>query len=498
MEEKKRLFFRVLQVPVFMMVFLALQSAAFAQSYGGFTLYSKMNSTKAVLLDSAGVVYKEWTFPSNRRTSYATYMEPGGTLVRSVSGFNNSFTGAAALSVAVQKVDWDGNVVWHFDYSTPAYVMHHDICPMPNGNVLVTAYERKTSAELAQAGCTTNISVMYVEKIMEIEPTGATTGNIVWEWKVWDHIVQDVDPTKDNYVTNTANYPHKFNINYLPKRDWMHINSVDYNPVLDQIVFTARYMGEVYVVDKSTTTAEAAGDTGGNSGKGGGLLYRWGNPAAYATTGTRFIDLAHDAHWIPPGFPYAGHISFFNNKGGVGNKSCVDIILPPYNGYQYHHTPGNPYGPATWTWRHTYSGNAADFMGGAQPLENGNFLVTLPTSGYVYEVEPNDNVVWSATLGGSIPKARRYSKPWVEGTLNVQQFSNPPAIRLFPNPSAGLFTIEGVEENASVKVTDITGKSHYQTISANSLNLSHLPPGIYLISLPDHPNQKGIKVIIAK
>jgi hypothetical protein len=466
-----------------------------AQSYGGFTLYSKMNSTKAVLLDSAGLPYHEWTFPSNRRTAYATHMEPGGTLVRSVSGSNSSFTGAAAISVAVQKVDWDG--MWCGISPIPLLPM---CCIMTfvrcrTANVLVIAYERMTAAEVTQAGCTLN-NVMYFEKIMEIEPNGASAGNIVWEWRVFDHLVQDVDSTKNNYVTNTADYPHKFNVNYKPKRDWMHINSVDYNPVLEQVVFTARYMGELYVVDKSTTTAEAAGNSGGQSGKGGSLLYRWGNPEAYGATGTRFIELAHDAHWIPPGFPYAGHISYFNNKGGVGNKTCVDIILPPYNGYQYHHTPGNSFGPATYTWRHTYSGTAADFMGGAQPLDNGNFLVTLPTSGHIYEVDPSDNVVWTTTVGGSVPKARRYSKAWVEGTLDIHQAIPKTMVSVFPNPSNGLFTIHGVKENTTIQVTDLTSKTQYYTIYANSLNLTHLPPGIYLITLPQNPEQKGIKVII--
>jgi len=497
MKEKKPFLLPILNVCLFVMFMLTSGLSAFGQSYGGYTLYSKMNSTKAYLLDSAGSVYHEWTFPSNRRTSYATYMEPGGTLVRSVSGFNNSFSGAAALSIAVQKVDWDGNVIWHWSYSSAAYVLHHDICPMPNGNVLVTAYERMTAAEVAQAGCSLN-AVMYFEKIMEVEPTGATTGNIVWEWRVFDHLVQDVDPTKDNYVTNIADYPHKFNVNYKPKRDWMHINSLDYNPILDQVVFTARYMGEVYVIDKSTTTAEASGDSGGNSGQGGGLLYRWGNPEAYGVTGQRFIDLAHDAHWIPPGFPYAGHISLFNNKGAPGEQTCVDIILPPYNGYLYHFTPGNPFGPANYTWRHIYSGTPASFMGGAQPLANGNFLITLPTSGYIYEVDQNHNEVWSVTLGGSIPKARRYSKAWVEGTLNLQETNPQILLRVYPNPSNGIFTVVGAEQNTIVQIIDLAGRTFLQTIHNKTLNLSHLAPGIYLLTMPDKPDQKGIKLMITK
>lgn len=491
--------FKITEMNYLLMVVLIMLivpvSEASSQSYGGFTLYSKMNSTKAFLLDSAGTVYHEWTFPSNRRTAYSTYMEPGGTLVRSVSGTNSSFWGAAALSVAVQKVDWDGNVVWHFPYSTSDYVLHHDICPMPDGNVLVTAYERMTALDVTQAGCTLN-STMYFEKIMEVQPTGASTGNIVWEWRVFDHLVQDVDSTKDNYVTNTADHPHKFNVNYKAKRDWMHINSLDYNPELDQVLFSARYMGEVYVIDKSTTTAQAAGNTGGNSGKGGGLLYRWGNPEAYGVTGTQFIDMAHDIHIIPHGFPYAGYISFFNNKGGTGGKTCVDIILPPSNGYLFYHTPGTPYAPATYTWRHTYSGNPDNYMGGAQPLENGNFLVTLPSSGHIYEVDSADNVVWSVTLGGSIPKARRYSKPWVENTLGITSPEKQLSWKLYPNPTNGAVNVAGLEEGTNLLITDMIGKTRMRTVKSGTLDLTGMPPGIYLVTIPDIPSLKGVRVVL--
>ena len=65
---------------------------------------------------------------------------------------------------------------------------------------------------------------------------------------------------------------------------------------------------EFWIIDHGTTTAQAAGHTGGRRGRGGDLLYRWGNPRAYraGTKADRKLFAQHNAHWIPKGLPGAG------------------------------------------------------------------------------------------------------------------------------------------------------------------------------------------------
>jgi len=58
---------------------------------------------------------------------------------------------------------------------------------------------------------------------------------------------------------------------------WNHMNSIDYNADLDQVMLSVRGSSELWVIDHSTTTAEAASHSGGNSGMGGDLMYRWGS-----------------------------------------------------------------------------------------------------------------------------------------------------------------------------------------------------------------------------
>ena len=140
---------------------------------------------------------------------------------------------------------------------------------------------------------------------------------MVWRWRVWDHLIQDYDATKANYGNVAAN-PRLIDADGTESRIpafWNHMNSIDYNAALDQIMLSVRGNSEVWIIDHSTTTAEAAAHTGGKSGKGGDLLYRWGNPKAYGagTQSDQELYQQHDAEWVSTGYPGAGNITVFNN-----------------------------------------------------------------------------------------------------------------------------------------------------------------------------------------
>ena len=390
---------------------LALPEATFAQTYGDYTLYSIKGVTKAYLIDMSGNTYHSWTFNSSAPTGYSTYLLPGGIILRAVERQGNYFSGGPVCG-EVQKVDWNGNVIWDFVYSTTSYCTHHDICAMPNGNVLLIAYESKTPSQVSAAGCSQSIT-MWPDKIVEIQPQGTNGGNVVWEWHAWDHLSQNLYLSKSNYVSSIVQHPELLNINYNAQKDWLHVNGLDYNEELNQIVFSSHYMNEFYVIDHSTTTSEAASHSGGNSGKGGDILYRWGNPSAYQASGVTNFNIIHDAHWVPGNCPKANYISGFNNKGGSGGKTCVDLVDPPYDGYIYSGTSGSAFGPATYSWRHTYSGTPTQNEGNSQQLPNGNTLVNISFSGYIYEIDSNQNKIWSKTVSGVNTSAFRYTACYV-------------------------------------------------------------------------------------
>jgi hypothetical protein len=405
---------------VFSILFVFAGQSLFSQTYDGYTLYGKMGNNTVYLIDMNKATYHTWT--NSYPTGYSVYLLSNQHIVRAAQNPNNQLPGAAMCGM-VQDIDWNGTVTWQYVYSTSSYCTHHDIHPMPNGNVLLIAYEVKTAAQVTAAGGTQSI-VMWPDKIVEVQPSGSNSGTIVWEWHVWDHLVQDHDASKSNYGV-VADHPELLNINYQQQKDWMHTNGIDYNPDLDQIVFSSHNLNEIYVIDHSTTSAQAASHSGGNSGKGGDILYRWGNPAAYnqGTSANQVFHVVHDAHWIPSGYPWANRIVAFNNQGAPGNHSSVDMINPPYNGYTYTYS-GGAYTPSTYNWRHVCFGNAQD-QSSSQKLPNGNLLVDIASTGYIYEIDSLQNLLWSATVGGTVAKAFRYSSCYVNGGATVTATANP-------------------------------------------------------------------------
>lgn len=376
-----------------------------AQQYDGLTFYSNMNSAVGYLIDTNSTVVKTYNFTGN--TGYSTHFMPGGNFYRTVTNSGNAINGGGVTG-RIQKLDYNGTILWDYTYSSSTYVLHHDHCPLPNGNVLVISYDVKTASDLAAAGGTANLTSIRSEKIMELQPVGTNSAIVVWQWNLWDHLVQNTDASKNNYQTSIVNHPELMNINYQPSQDWMHMNGVDYNPVLDQIAFSSHALNEWYIIDHSTSTAEAASHTGGNSSKGGDFLYRWGNPAAYQASGTKILNVTHDAHWVPEGCPDAGYLSGVNNGGQTSpsQKTTFEKVSSPRVDYNYTITSGSAYTPGTYNTRIVGTGYTSN-MGNIQQFPNANQLICLATSGTIYEIDPNGITLWTKSTGGTCPQTER-------------------------------------------------------------------------------------------
>jgi hypothetical protein len=374
-----------------------------------YTLISPMSSASSYLVDTHGREVHSWTSSSGLRPGLAAYMLDDGDLLRTAnlgSDGGGTFSGGG-IAGKVERISWNGNMEWEWYYSSNSVRTHHDIEPLPNGNFLAIAWEYKSESESLDAGRDPNNmrdNALWPDHIVEVEPVGTNQGNIVWRWNAWDHLIQDYDSNKENYGV-VADHPELIDVNFVDasgaqagRSDWMHCNGIDYNAVLDQIALSCKNMNEIYIIDHSTTTAEAASHSGGNSGKGGDILYRWGNPESYGagTANDQQFFGQHDVQWIEQGRAGAGDLIVFNN--GVnrpGTYSSVDVISPPFVNGEYLIQGGTAWGPTapSWTWD-IGSDMYATSISGAERLENGNTLVTFGPQGTFFEVNLEGEIVW--------------------------------------------------------------------------------------------------------
>lgn len=376
-------------------------------SHDGYTLITEETGT-TYLIDNEGRTLHGWA--SQYGAALSVYLLDNGDIIRAARTSGNQWGGifVGGVTGRIEQVSWNSALIWDFQLNNSKYILHHDLEPLPNGNVLAIVFEKMTATEAIDHGRDPGLlsqGELWPERIIEIQPTGLTSGQIVWEWRVWDHVIQDHDPTKPNYGT-VSDHPELVDLNHYggaqPVADWLHFNAIDWNPALDQIVVSSRTFDEIWIIDHSTSTAEAASHSGGNSGHGGDLLYRWGNPSTYrrGTNADHQLFGQHNPEWIPPGRPGAGNITLFNNGTGRPGypRSTIEEITPPINAsgnYQLGH--GAAWGPAAPT--HSFgtpfpSDLYSPYISGTQRLSNGSDLICEGMTGTLMEVTPTGEIVW--------------------------------------------------------------------------------------------------------
>ena len=278
----------------------------------GLILFAPLRSTETYLINAEKQIVHRWK--SEYPPGNSAYLLENGDLLRGARDPAFDLFRGGGIGAMVERYSWEGELLWSFRYTSEDYCLHHDIAPMPNGNILMIAWERKSKEEAIAQGRDPDLlkDDLWPDHVIEVQPDGPDGGKIVWEWHMWDHLVQDFDREKPNYgviyehpelidLNNTGSTPPSTPEELRKLRavgytgggddddddhrrgsaDWLHTNAIHYNVELDQIALSAKNFSEVWIIDHSTTTEEAASHRGGKSGKGGDLLYRWGNPWSY-------------------------------------------------------------------------------------------------------------------------------------------------------------------------------------------------------------------------
>lgn len=290
----------------------------------------------------------------------------------------------------------DGSIVWSYEYSSEEYVAHHDVEILPNGNVLFMVWERITLDELLQNGGVPQdgITEFFTEKLIEVNPN---TDQIVWEWRSWEHIIQDQDNSALNFGSIGDN-PQRFDINYNSpiKSDFMHANGIDYDADRDVIFLSVNNFSEIWVIDHSTTTQEASTTLGGNYNKGGDLLYRFGNPLAYKNgLGEVRFDRNHFPNLLESGEVGEGNLLVYVNGITTEQSSVFELQIPE----TFSLIPFQDNEPAV-VWSFTDTSMFSANISGAVRLSNGNTLICEGDYGY-WEITPEGEIAWKYNGGGA-------------------------------------------------------------------------------------------------
>ena len=378
------------------------------QAMDGYTFIAPQFNHQAYVIDNQGRVINEWDFGVQTREIHL--LENGNVMVLRgpYEELDKSLISLGyAVEGAVAEYTWEGEMVWEYVFRDPAKRQHHGINILPSGNILAIVWDYHRIDEAMGMGLDPAIVTasfgdtdhILPDTILEID---RGSKEIVWQWEVWDHLIQNLDDTLPNYG-EPADNPQRIDINYHfhyvkgyeenEPEDWIHANSVFFDPRLKQIALSLHRFDEFWIIDRDITSDEAKGPAGD-------LLYRWGNPAAFGQgdlVEDRRLFRQHDVQWIAEGLPGAGNVLLYNNRNNVLSddepsddeySSILEVKLPLLDDGSY---DWNADVEVVWEYD---EGFYSRIISGVQRLPNGNTFITAGVPGRLIEVSAAGEVVW--------------------------------------------------------------------------------------------------------
>lgn len=446
-----------------------------AAALQGYTLIAPLRSQSIYLVDMDGKTVHTWE--TGHLPGGVTRFLPNGHLLRSANLEGNPRFHGGGIGGRIEELDWGGKVVWHYDLTGDERTLHHDFTTMPNGNLLAIAWEYHPPEEIFERGRAQNQvhdEGLWCDVVVEIARQEPTGGKIVWTWRSCDHLVQDqrekgrdfgviaempgridinadhrfdapeteaerksreereammhglgygggqadgagggdvaaVDAPAPAPASPPVKPPDKYNA------DWLHTNGIDYLPEQDLIVLSSPHLSEIWVIDHGTTTAEAATSKGGRRGRGGDLLWRWGNPRNYGAgdDDSRTLFAQHNPTWVRGAEPDRLSLLVFDNgdsRPGGEHSAVLELTLPfdPARGFL--RDEGWPFGPAEPSWSYKDPERFfSPFISGAERLANGNTLICEGARGRIFEVTAAGLIVWDfySPFGGELAPSKQ-------------------------------------------------------------------------------------------
>lgn len=298
--------------------------------FGGYTLVAPLRHLHAYLVNIEGETVHQWDLPGPLGSK--AYLLPGGNLLLSTVTDGGTPI-REAKGGHIMELDWDSNVVWeHVDDD-----QHHDLRRLDNGNTVYIAWEALSDEAQArvQGGIpgTERDGKTYSDVFREVDPDG----NLVWEWRLQDQEIEKFPLSLD-----------------CERFEFAHSNSCAPTPDGNYLV-NFRSLDTMMLIDRATKEIIWSHRD-----------WTWGHP--------------HNPEMLPN-----GNITLFangmNNARQIVHSRALEIDPKDFSVvWEY-------VDPQKWTF-------FSAVMGGVQRLANGNTLINEAVFGRLFEVTPDNEMVW--------------------------------------------------------------------------------------------------------
>ena len=269
--------------------------------------------------------------------------------------------------------------------------MHHEIHPMPDGNLITLSTELRQVSGFTKPMCGetpdkfTGTYQLISDVVVEFEPD---TGKVVHEWHLADYFHPQTNPADSNICPLAPAFavPVFMYTSFGDVKDWTHANAVVFDAKRNALIVSSRHMSAVLAI-------RYADDA---SGKSGDLLWRLGPGGDFTLQGSGELQYYQHAVEVQDD----GSILLYDNgnmRPGTDLNS-PDITQHPYSrAVLFSLDDANKTVTQKWEMRSLVDGRQlwAFFVGDANHEPNGNILVdnggiTDPAgiSSLITEVEP--------------------------------------------------------------------------------------------------------------
>lgn len=362
------------------------------KAWSGFTVLSPLGTPAVIVLDMNGRVVKRWDGFDLVSGGPARVL-PGGVVI---APQGNAMPHLESLALVAE--DFDGKVLWRFDRgeridrsgtSEWSGRQHHDwqlsnfpagyyspqFTPVLKGaSVLLLTHTSHSDPAIADVA-------LDDDRLVELDPQG----RVAWQWRAADHIGE--------FGLTAA---MRAAIRRMARRDgfdWFHVNSATWlGPNKWFAAGDKRFDPRNVLISSRQASLVAI------VARDGKVVWQLGpdSTASPAAKALGQIIGQHNVTMIPEGLPGAGNLLLFDNGGAAGYGDPSPIS--PNGDTIYQRATSrvleiDPVGLAL-VWSYAAPNFYSFNISGAQRLPNGNTLITEGTTGRVFEVTPDKEIVW--------------------------------------------------------------------------------------------------------